>query len=76
MNKVFLDRFDTTSELTGKNRTYEKIKKAVLKAGRFSAFDVNTDEDGEIFTRLCKDPEIEVVSMAYPWTGIRLKSNA
>lgn len=71
---VFMDCFDTVSDLKGKNRTYEKIKAAVLKAGMFSCFDVVTRKDGIIFTRLCHDdPEIEVVKMKYPWTGIKLK---
>jgi len=71
---VFLDRFDTVSDLRGKDRTYENIKAAVLEAGRFSCFDVETDKDGRLFTKLCKDPEIEVVHLGYPWTGVRLKS--
>ena len=64
-------RFDTVSDLRGKNRTYENIKAAVLAAGRFSCFDVETKRDGELFTKLCNDPEIEVIKMQYPWTGIR-----
>lgn len=71
MNVVFLDRFDTVSHLRGKNRTYENIKAAVLKAGRFSCFDVETQKDGVMFTKLCRDPEIETFDMAYPWTGVR-----
>jgi len=75
MNQIFLDSFDTVSDLRGKNRTYENIKAAVLKAGRFSVFDVETAKDGKIFTRLCHDdPEIETFDMGYPWTGVRLKS--
>ena len=70
---IHLCRFDTVSDLVGKQRTYENIKKAVLKAGRFSCFDVNTKKDGIIFTKLCKDPEIEVIEMEYPWTGIKLR---
>lgn len=73
MKTIFLDRFDSVSDLQGKNRTYENIKAAVLKAGRFSCFDVNSKRDGILFTKLCNDPEIEVVKMPYPWTGIRLK---
>ena len=74
--KVYLDRFDTVSELRGKQRTYENIKQAVLSAGRFSCFDVQTRKDGQIFTRLCKDPEIETFDLGYPWTGVRLKKEA
>jgi hypothetical protein len=76
MSDVFLDCFDTVSELRGKSRTYENVKKAVLAAGRFSCFDVQTRKDGVIFTRLCKDPEIEVFDLGYPWTGVRLADTA
>lgn len=73
MSVVFLDRFDVVSDLRGKNRTYENIKAAVLKAGRFSCFDVETKKDGIMFTELCNDPdlEIDIVNFSYPWTGVR-----
>jgi hypothetical protein len=67
-------RFDSVSHLRGKDRTYENIKKAVLAAGKFSVFDVETDKDGRIFTQLCKDPELIIIDMGYPWTGVKLKS--
>jgi len=70
---MFIDKFDSVSELRGKQRTYRNIKKAVLKAGRFSVFDVENKKDGVIFTRLCKDPEIENCGGAYPWTYIKKK---
>ena len=71
---IFLDRFDSVSELRGKKRTYENIKKSVLKAGRFSVFDIETDRDGRLFTRLCEDPDIEIYEKAYPWTYVRRMS--
>lgn len=70
---IFLDRFDTVSELRGRRRTYENIKSAVLEAGRFSCFDIETRKDGILFTRLCNDPEIEIFDTEYPWTGVRKK---
>jgi hypothetical protein len=70
---IFLDRFDTVSHLRGRNRTYENIKAAVLAAGRFSAFDVETDKDGRMFTKLCQDPELEITTLQYPWTGVKVK---
>lgn len=71
-NTVFIDRFDSVSELRGKKRTYENIKELVLKVGRFSVFDVETKKDADIFTRLCQDPEIEVYEKGgYPWTYVR-----
>ena len=75
MNVIYLDRFDTVSHLRGRNRTYENIKAAVLAAGRFSCFDVETKKDGVMFTKLCNDPELEIdtVNFVYPWTGVRTK---
>jgi len=70
---IFLDRFDSVSHLRGRNRTYENIRAAVIAAGRFSAFDVETDKDGRMFTRLCADPELEITRLQYPWTGVKLK---
>lgn len=75
MSVIFLDSFDTVSDLRGKNRTYENIKAAVLAAGRFSCFDVETEKDGIMFTKLCRDPEIETFDMGYPWTGVRRRTS-
>jgi len=71
MEKIFLDRFDSVSQLHGKQRTYENIKAAVLKAGRFSCFDVQTQKDMLMFIALCRDPELEVVNLRYPWTSVK-----
>jgi hypothetical protein len=73
INRVYLDCFDTVSNLRGKRRTYENIKAAVLAAGKFSCFDIVTKRDGVIFTQLCKDPEIETFDIGFPWTGVRRK---
>ena len=74
MSVMFLDRFDAVSDLRGKDRTYENIKAAVLAAGKFSCFDVETDRDGIMFTKLCRDPEIETFNLGYPWTGVRRRT--
>lgn len=73
---IFIDRFDTVSDLRGKKRTYENIKAAVLKAGKFSCFDVETEKDGRLFTKLCNDPEIEIdtLNFSYPWTGVKKRA--
>jgi len=73
MKQIFLCRFDTISDLRGKKRTYENIKAAVLEAGKFSCFDVETNKDGRMFTKLCRNPEIETFKMSFPWTGVRLR---
>lgn len=70
---MFVCGFDTVSDLRGRHRTYENIKAAVLRAGKFSCFDVQTKKDGKIFTALCRDPELEIIELPYPWTGIKLK---
>ena len=77
MNVIYLDSFDTVSHLRGKNRTYENIKAAVLRAGKFSCFDVETKKDGIMFTDLCNDPELEIdtVNFSYPWTGVRRRTS-
>jgi hypothetical protein len=73
-NMIFIDRFDTVSHLRGKRRTYENIKAAVIEAGRFSVFEVETDRDGRMFTQLCHDPDLEITLLQYPWTGVKLKA--
>jgi hypothetical protein len=70
-------RFDSAEHLTGKKRTYEAVKAAVLEAGRFSTFEASANaKNANIFTRLCNDPEVEIFEMGYPWTGIRRKKSA
>ena len=73
MKEIFLCRFDSVSDIRGKNRTYANIKQAVLKAGRFSCFDIETARDGKIFTQLCRDPDLIITKFGYPWTGVALK---
>ena len=68
---IHICRFDTASHLRGAERTYENIKLAVLQAGSFSVFDVETKADAAIFERLVNDPDIETFKMLYPWIGVR-----
>lgn len=68
-------RFDSAEHLTGKKRTYEAVKAAVLEAGKFSTFEATANsKNASLFTKLCRDPEIETFDMGYPWTGVRLKA--
>jgi len=69
--KFWIDRFSTADDIKGKARTYEAVKEAVLKAGRFSTFEAS--EDPHTFNRLVRDPDVEKVEMAYPWIGVRRK---
>jgi hypothetical protein len=53
---------------------YEDLKAAVLKAGRFSSFEADANYTaGVLFSRLCRDPEVETFDLDYPWTGVRQK---
>lgn len=64
--------FSSTDELTGKKRTYRAVKLAVVKAGRFSTFEATqSDKDARLFTKLCKDPDIETFELGFPWMGVR-----
>lgn len=52
--------------------SYEEFKAAALKAGRFSCFEAS--ENGyaaSLYTRLCRDPEIETMTLGFPWTGVK-----
>ncbi len=75
--KIIVCCFTTLDDLKGINRTYENIKKVVLRAGRFSCFDVVSKKDADIFTRLCRDPELEIdnVNWSYPYTGVKRKES-
>lgn len=74
MHGVRICRFDSTLDIPRKQRTYEVIKVRVLEVGRFSVFEATGDRlNAGLFTRLCRDPEIETFDMGYPWTGVRLK---
>jgi hypothetical protein len=76
MKNLHVCRFDSAEHLQGEKRTYEAVKEAVLAAGKFSAFEATRDaKSAAIFTRLCRDPEIETdhESIGYPWTIVRRK---
>lgn len=56
--------------------TYNALKAVVLNAGRFSVFEATQNMRAAVlFERLCKDPELEVVELGFPWTGIRRKES-
>ena len=61
----------------GEALTYESLRDAVLRAGRFSAFEASANQRvADLFTRLCADPEIEtdITSVGYPWTLVRRRT--
>lgn len=71
---VHICRFESAEHLTGKKRTYEAVKAAVLEAGRFSVFEATANaKSASIFGRLCRDPEVAIVPMPFPWTGVKRK---
>ncbi len=66
--------FDSSGNLEGRKRTYKTVKAAVLEAGRFSVFEATQDmKSARIFTKMNKDPEIEIFDLPYPWIGVRKK---
>lgn len=65
---VFIDDFDALDKIP---KTYEELKAAVLKAGRFSCFEASsTQRSARLFDKLYKDPEIKLdnKTLGYPWT--------
>ena len=57
------------------DKLYALVKATVLKAGKFSVFEATSSmRAAHMFTRLCEDPELEVVAMSFPWTGIKERS--
>ena len=74
MRAVHIDRFDSASHLTGRKRTYETVKAAVVEAGRYSVFEAtDSNANAALFMRLDRDPELERFDLPYPWIGIRRK---
>ncbi len=57
---------------------YEEFRSAVLRAGRFSAFEATeTPRAAKMFTRLCADPWIDTdKSCGYPWTRVKARLEA
>jgi hypothetical protein len=52
--------------------TYEELRTAVLKAGRFSTFEASANPRAAmLFTRLCRDPTLETTPKGFPWTEVR-----
>lgn len=60
---------------TAADKVYAVLKATVLKAGKFSVFEATSSmRAAHMFTRLCEDPELEVVQLPFPWTGIKERS--
>lgn len=73
--QVIVCSFSAVEELKGKKLTYENLKAAVLRAGRFSVFEATeTDKKARLYTRLCQDPELEIENEGYPWTRVRRRA--
>lgn len=69
---AFFDSFTALDDIPRKDRKdYEKVKAAILKIGRFSAFD-DMVIGGAMLTRFCRDPDVILdTSRGYPWTYCR-----
>lgn len=62
-------------ELKSKRPKYETLKAAVLKAGRFSCFEASeTPYLAGLYTRLCRDPDLLVTNLQFPWTKVEVKA--
>lgn len=71
---IFVDSFSVTDDLRGKKLTYENLKERVLAAGRFSVFEATENQKrAKLFDKLCDDPELEIESVGFPWSLVRLK---
>jgi len=73
-NPVHISIHSSTSHLTGPRRTYENVKAAVVKAGRFSVFEAC--DMSRFFGILLADREIATFKLGFPWTGARRRLTA
>lgn len=65
--------FQEAPDVTRKT-TYEELRAAVLKAGRFSVFEATDNPHAaRLFSRLCRDSSLEIdrESQGFPWTVVR-----
>lgn len=75
MSNVHICTFQAVPTVNRKTK-YEDLKAAVLAAGRFSAFEASDNRwSAGMYTRLCRDPDIEKVDLGYPWTGVKLRES-
>lgn len=64
----------TACDDTPAPKNYRQLKGRALSAGRFSVFEATaTMTSATWFSRLAKDPEIELFDLDFPWTGVRRK---
>ncbi len=71
-SSVHVCHFSSADHLRGRARTYEAVRAAVVKAGRYSVFEATeTPANAALFTRLDKDPTLERFELSYPWIGVR-----
>lgn len=68
-----VDRFDSTSDIPRRRRTYGVIKQRVVDAGRFSIFEATADDlNARLFTQLHDDTELVLDNTrGYPWIYVR-----
>jgi len=73
-DRISISIHSSTAHLTGPRRTYENVKAAVIKAGRFSVFDAC--DMSKLFSKLESDREIATFRLGFPWTGVRRRLTA
>lgn len=72
--RVHIDSFEAVATLKGESLTYENLKAAVLRAGKFSVFEATaTAKHAKLYTQLNNDLEIELdnESVGFPWTLVK-----
>lgn len=56
--------------------SYESFKHMVLRAGRFSCFEATANNrTADLYTKLCDDPEIDVIRESFPWMKVLKSKN-
>jgi hypothetical protein len=73
MINVKIDSFQCGPDVKA-TTAYQEVKDAALKVGHFSCFEASASpRAAQLYNALCRDPEIELFEIGYPWRGIRRK---
>jgi hypothetical protein len=73
--KVHIDAFQSVDTVTSKTQ-YEDLRMAVLRAGRFSAFEASANTHAaRLYNRLVRDPAVRCTDLGYPWTKVEAKDS-
>jgi hypothetical protein len=80
LGAVHICRFDSVLDMFTQRRrgqakpTYNEIKAAVLKIGRYSSFEASYNKETiSFFTRLDRDPNVVSERAGFPWIKVKSK---